>query len=168
LKDPGNLAVELLNPATAEYQLVRTSLLPGILKTVASNKKSPLPWKVFEVGDVCLQDPKAARRARNERRVCALYANKTSGFELIHGLLDRLMLMLNVPLIEFKDQQQQSKVGYSINPSDLATYFPGRQAQIFYKNQIVGSFGIVHPEVLSHFEIGYPTSMFEFNLEPFL
>lgn len=35
--------------------------------------------------------------ARNERRFCAFYYAKTSGFEVIHGMLDRLMQLLKVP-----------------------------------------------------------------------
>lgn len=34
--------------------------------------------------------------ARNERRLCALYCGKSSGFEIIHGLLDRVMQLLGV------------------------------------------------------------------------
>jgi len=29
--------------------------------------------------------------------VCALYYGKTPGFEIVHGLMDRLMQMLDVP-----------------------------------------------------------------------
>lgn len=35
--------------------------------------------------------------ARNERHVCALYYGKTPGFEIVHGLMDRLMQMLDIP-----------------------------------------------------------------------
>jgi phenylalanyl-tRNA synthetase beta chain len=41
--------------------------------------------------------------ARNERHVCALNCNKTPGFEIIHGLLDRLMQLLEVPRSSNKD-----------------------------------------------------------------
>ena len=34
--------------------------------------------------------------ARNHRRFCAVYYNKTSGFEVIHGLMDRVMQLLEV------------------------------------------------------------------------
>ena len=34
--------------------------------------------------------------ARNERHICAVVANKTSGFEVIHGLLDRIMQLLEI------------------------------------------------------------------------
>ena len=159
-KDPGNEAVTLANPQTAEYQLVRTSLLPGMLKTLNANKKSALPIKLFEVGDIVLQDTQADRRARNERHLCAMYCNKTSGMELIHGLLDRVMAMLNIPFAP--------KEGYSIKESSLPTYFPGRQAEVLYQGHVIGAFGIVHPEVLEKFEIPYPVSILEINVEPFL
>lgn len=34
--------------------------------------------------------------ARNSRRFCAVYYNKSPGFEVIHGLLDRTMQLLDV------------------------------------------------------------------------
>ena len=37
-------------------QIARTSLLPGILKTIASNRKMPLPLKLFEISDIILRD----------------------------------------------------------------------------------------------------------------
>ena len=37
-------------------QVARTTLLPGILKTIAANKNMPLPMKIFEISDVVLKD----------------------------------------------------------------------------------------------------------------
>jgi hypothetical protein len=42
-------AVHIGNPATAEFEVCRTSLLPSALKTIAANKDSPLPMRLFEV-----------------------------------------------------------------------------------------------------------------------
>lgn len=76
-----------------------------------------------------------------------------------------------------------------IEPLDPA-FFPGRAATIYYrahpkksalasiKHDIkaafhstsdteIGTLGILHPSVLEKFEIGYPCSALEFNLEPF-
>jgi phenylalanyl-tRNA synthetase beta chain len=153
-------AVTLSNPKTAEYQVVRTSLLPGILKTVSANKHQPLPLKVFEVSDVVLRDESQSRRSRNQRNISAVYSNKQSGFENIHGLLDRIMMMLNIP--------RQVEGGYSITESLNETYFPGRRADIYFQGNVVGSFGIVHPTVLNNFDICFPCSALEINLEPFL
>jgi len=41
--------------------------------------------------------------ARNERRVCVVNCNRTPGFEIVHGLLDRLMQLLEVPRSNNKD-----------------------------------------------------------------
>lgn len=90
-------AVHIGNPKTAEFQIARTSLLPGLLKTLAANKKMPLPLKLFEISDVVLKDPEAEVGARNERRVCAVNCNKNAGFEVVHGILDRIMQALDVP-----------------------------------------------------------------------
>ena len=35
--------------------------------------------------------------SRNERRLCAVNYNRSSEFEVIHGLLDRVMQLLEVP-----------------------------------------------------------------------
>ena len=45
-------AVHISNPKTLEFQVARTTLLPGLLKTISSNKQLPLPIKVFEVSDI--------------------------------------------------------------------------------------------------------------------
>lgn len=66
-------AVHISNPKTLEFQVssihtiyfstftplmqvARTTLLPGLLKTVAANRKMALPLKIFEISDVVLKD----------------------------------------------------------------------------------------------------------------
>jgi phenylalanyl-tRNA synthetase beta chain len=39
-------AVHVSNPKTLEFQVARTTLLSGLLKTIAANRKMPLPMKV--------------------------------------------------------------------------------------------------------------------------
>ena len=56
---------------------------------------------------------------------------------------------------------------YSWQPSELPEFFPGRQAEVMYGDTAVGSFGVVHPEVLDNFEMAFPVSALELNLEPF-
>jgi len=60
--DDGKTAVKLANPKTAEYQVVRTSLLPGILKTIRENKSLRLPIQTFEVADIVLKDESCERK----------------------------------------------------------------------------------------------------------
>jgi phenylalanyl-tRNA synthetase beta chain len=168
-KDDGT-AVHLENPKTLEYQVVRTSLLPGILKTIRENRKHSLPLKVFEVGDIVLKDESLERQAYNNRRFGAVYAGKTSGFEIVHGLLDRIMKMLRVPWLNAEADER----GYWISELKDGSFFPGRGASIHYqeapgaKPHVIGTMGALHPKVLGNFEIPYVASSIEMDLEFFL
>nr|XP_019563908.2 phenylalanine--tRNA ligase beta subunit-like [Aedes albopictus] len=153
-------AVHIANPKTLEFQVVRTTLIPGLLKTLAANRKMPLPLKLFEVSDVVLADPNAEVGARNQRRVCAVNCNKTAGFEVVHGLLDRVMQLLEVPW--------DKETGYYLKAVDDAAYFPGRCASIVYKGADIGRIGVLHPTVLHSFEITTPCSVVEFDMELFV
>ncbi|CAG2066124.1 unnamed protein product, partial [Timema podura] len=106
-------AVLISNPKTLEFQVARTTLLPGLLKTLAANKKMPLPLKIFEVSDVILRDISTEVGARNERRLCAVNCNKSPGFEVIHGLLDRVMTLLEIP-----KSVDKNIVGYYLQATD--------------------------------------------------
>lgn len=64
----------------------------------------PLPHKLFEVSDVVLRDDTTEIGAYNTRRLCAVYANKSAGFEIIHGLIDRVLTLLEVPWSPNKDK----------------------------------------------------------------
>ncbi|KAK9460488.1 uncharacterized protein V1516DRAFT_639069 [Lipomyces oligophaga] len=173
-EDDNKTAVKLANPKTLEYQVVRTSLLPGILKTVRENRNHALPLKVFEVSDVAFKNEALERKSYNERHWAAVYVGRTSGFEIVHGLLDRLMSMLRVPWLGNGNSSAGS--GYFIKEAENPTFFPGRAADVYYKSKKdssktikIGSFGILHPEVLEYFELpSVVGSALEINIEPFV
>ncbi|XP_031401908.1 phenylalanine--tRNA ligase beta subunit, cytoplasmic [Punica granatum] len=162
-KDDKSTAVIIGNPRSADFEVVRTSLMPGILKTVGQNKDHPKPIKIFEVGDVTLLDDSKDVGATNRRQLAALYCGTNSGFELIHGLVDRIMEVIGTPFVTVGDDS-----GYYIQLSDEPEFLPGRQASIIYKGKHFGNFGIVHPEVLNNFDIPDPCSFVELNIESFL
>lgn len=169
--DDGKTAVKLANPKSVEYQVVRTSLLPGLLKTLSENKAMRLPLMIFETSDVVFKDDSFERRARNERHWGAAYYGKTSGFEIVHGLLDRVMTMLRVAFITHEEGLEGKSVDYEVkeNPSqadgyfiqeiDEPTFFKGRAAAIYVrlggKLQRIGELGVLHPTVLEKFDLRY-------------
>ncbi|XP_051150004.1 phenylalanine--tRNA ligase beta subunit, cytoplasmic [Andrographis paniculata] len=162
-KDDKSTGAIIGNPRSADFEAVRTSLMPGILKTVGHNKDHPKPIKIFEVGDVVLLDEAKDVGASNRLHLAALYCGATSGFELIHGLVDRVMEMIGTPFVSPGD-----KTGYYIQSSDDPEFLPGRQASIINKGKQIGTFGIVHPQVLENFDIPDPCSFVEMDVESFL
>jgi phenylalanyl-tRNA synthetase beta chain len=172
-KDDGTTAVKLANPKTAEYQVIRTSLLPGLLKTIRENRKHSLPIKIFEVSDVAFKAPEVERKSRNERHFAAAWYGKTSGFEIVHGLLDRIMLMLKTAFRAQEEGLHDQAMEYWIEEdAHNPTFFEGHAAKIHVKiagkESVVGVFGILHPTVLEKFELRYPVSSLEMNIEMFL
>ncbi|XP_061923934.1 phenylalanine--tRNA ligase beta subunit isoform X1 [Entelurus aequoreus] len=153
-------AIHISNPKTAEFQVARTTLLPGLLKTIAANRKMPLPLKLFEISDVVLKDDTKDVGARNSRRFCAVNYNKSPGFEVIHGLLDRTMQLLGV--------RPSRENGYHIQAAEDSTFFPGRCAEIFVHGKSIGHLGVLHPHVVNSFELTLPCSALEMDIEPFL
>ncbi|KAG7664881.1 FRS1 [[Candida] subhashii] len=171
-KDLGNTAVKLENPKTIEYQVVRTTLVPGILKTIKENRKHSLPIKVFETGDIVLKNQYLERQAYNQRNWCAVYAGKTSGFEFVQGLLGKIMQTMRTSWLE--NPREQKGRGYWIEEDkENPTFFPGRGAKVFFRSQEngedihIGDIGVLHPEVMTAFDIPYAASSVEINAEYF-
>ena len=165
--DDGQTAVTLGNPKTAEFQECRTSLLPGALKTLGASKDAALPIKLFEVGEVVLLSNDTDTGARNERRLVAVQCGKESGFEAVHGLLNRVMEVLGVSWEGAVGSAGPYGTYNWVESAEDSTFFKGRSACISYGGQEVGSFGVLHPEVLENFNIPFPTSAVEIKLEPF-
>jgi len=155
----------LSNPATKEFEIVRTNLLAGILKTLESNKDESLPLKVFELSDVVMLDPNCEVGAKNSKELCALYCDSGSRFEMIHGLLNRLMNSLNYP---WKDNTR----GYILKPSNNPTFLEGRRGDIIAliqgKEHVVGTLGVLHPEVIHNFGLLCACSAICLNIQFFI
>jgi len=201
LADDGRCAVVLSNPQTEEFQIGRVSMLPGLLKSLASNRSARMAdgLRLFEVSDVMLLDAASDVGARNERRLAALYSGPTAGFEIVHGLVDRVMQLLEVPVRPYKWEGAGAGAGagtvaeeafgrgglrYFVEAATaasvptLASYFPGRCAAVVLEHApekgapgrtvVAGVFGVLHPNVLKGFELNYPVSVLEINIEHFL
>jgi len=64
--------------------------------------------------------------------VTAVYADRSANFEIVHGLLDRVMRALDVPRISKSDKSKTK--GYYLETSSNPTFFPGRAATIHYRS----------------------------------
>lgn len=64
--------VVLSNPKTVEFEIVRTTLMPGLLKCLQFNKKNSIPQKAFEISDCVVLDGTSDTGARNVRKISAM------------------------------------------------------------------------------------------------
>ncbi|KAF8819862.1 phenylalanine--tRna ligase, beta subunit protein [Cardiosporidium cionae] len=172
--------VRLINPKTKEFEIVRTTLLPGLLKTLHSNKGRELPIKLFEVGDVACLDSTAENGARNHRLCSFLYANReNSGLEEVHGALDDLMerfhFFADYTIAEGQRTMENNCDGsqspyYTLTPSQDPAFLPGRRVAIRVEPQGVeiGIMGVIHPQVLKQYSINMPVALVELDVGFFL
>eukprot|EP01022_Parablepharisma_sp_SALTPOND_P035599 TRINITY_DN958_c1_g1_i1.p1 TRINITY_DN958_c1_g1~~TRINITY_DN958_c1_g1_i1.p1 ORF type:complete len:472 (+),score=58.39 TRINITY_DN958_c1_g1_i1:1320-2735(+) len=149
--------VVLANPISKECDIARTSLLPGLIKCLKTNIDVKLPIRLFEIGDVVLIDPSTETGTKNSKRLAALYCGLNSGFEYIHGLLDYIMTKLGIkPKVEG---------GYKLKTGADPSFVENAQLEILHDDKSIGVMGIINPKVLVAFEIGYPVSMLELDLD---
>ena len=153
--------VKILYSKTKEFEYIRSSLIPGILKSIEGNKANQLPFKIFEISDVVLIDKENETGASNRRKLCFAYANTTSAMEVIQGMVD--LLMKKIGLI-FNEEKADKR--YTIKKSNNPIFFEDRQAEIFIQDNInVGIYGIIHPKVLKNFGIKNPVTLCEIDLQ---
>jgi phenylalanyl-tRNA synthetase beta chain len=113
----------------------------------------------------------------------ALFSSHSSALEVIHGLVDRVMTCAQIQpeagyaansltAGEIKDLERVARQGlvYFVKPSADPAFFPGMAADIVLRTTegvetVVGVMGVVHPEVLSNYDISYPCSVCELDIE---
>ena len=130
-QDDGNTAATIGNPATAEFEVCRTSLLPGALKTLGAHVCVGLEGLCGQEPGVCPHMPPPCLPA---------------------------LPCLPAGAADPESQAVAAKLGggYEWRADDAPTFFPGRHASVYFKGQRVGEFGIIHPEVLAAFDIVNP------------
>ena len=148
--------VQISNPKTLEFQIVRTSLVPGLLRCLQSNKGESIPQKVFEVQDCAVLTKETDTGAKNVRKVTACVLDQVSNFEVIHGLLDLVMLKVGATFV--KDYCLE-------NDCDDPRFLPTRGFSVILGGKKVGSMGVLHPDVLNNFEIKYPVQSLELDFD---
>jgi phenylalanyl-tRNA synthetase beta chain len=154
-------AVEINYAKTKDLDFVRDSLIPGLLKSIEANKINQLPYKIFEISDCCEICDNNEIGACNKRKLCFAYTNTVSGFEVLQGMVDKLMKKIG---LEFNSKDKTKS--YTIKKSEYSMFFDDRQADLFIFNDIkIGAFGVVHPKIIKNFGIKNPVSICEIDIQ---
>ncbi len=161
--DPLRQVVRLQNPLSTDATVMRTSLLPGLLETVAYNlKRENRTVALFEYGRVFLPQP-GALLPHEQQRLAAVLSGKFSKehwsepeqeytFYDIKGAIEAVLEKLGI----FDVQYTRVSVPYLL---------PHKAATLRLAGQEIGVLGEVHPEVLTAFDISEPTWVFECNFD---
>jgi len=143
--------ISLKNPVSAEYSILRTWLLPSLMKTLAENLKSLYPQKIFEVGDTIHPDESRPEKAVRKLKLAAVSSHSNTSYSEVKSIVEELLKNLMI------DE-------WALKPFDEMPFIAGRAAEIIWKNASIGFFGELHPEVLTEWGVTMPTSALEIDL----
>lgn len=146
-------AVHVENFKSLECEVGRTSLLPGLLKSVSCNLHTKIPMKIFESSDILEVDDLNEIGARNIRKLACLMVNNSSQIEEIQGPLTLLLNKCGIHNFEYVRKDNEER------------YLKNQSAIIMIDGEEFGSIGVINPDVLRVFKLPYPGSSFELNLE---
>jgi phenylalanyl-tRNA synthetase beta chain len=145
--DPARGAINLVNPLNEAEGVMRTTLLPGLLKAASSaiSRKNPTA-QLFEIGDVFLRGDDEL--PDQPRRLAFLLAGESEGtwntgaqgFDLYSGTGVWELLSDRLGLDDSKLRQ-----------TSRAAFHPGRAAEILIADNAIGVVGEIHPSVAESF-----------------
>lgn len=152
--------IELLNPSSSHYRILRTSLLPNFLHLASNNMNHKiLNISGFEVGYIHFKEKEAYRETLVASILCmggvpATWNTKGKGFDFfdLKGIVERLLFRFGLTTVTF-------------DPSNFENFHPGRQAKLSCGSKIVGILGQLHPFLLSGLDLPEQLFFAEINLE---
>lgn len=159
--------VRLANPIVAERNVLRQSLLSSLMEVVERNTRLCERIAMFEIGPQFLADPAGdlpqeticLALALGGRRALPTWQGADDGmmdFYDLKGILDELFGSLHLSSVRF-------------TPGEHSAMHPGKCAQIWLDDQIVGVFGELHPLVKENYELAdYPLFVAQLELEAWL
>ena len=141
---------EIENPVSANWNVFRTWLMPGILEFLAANQHVEYPQKVFEIGDTVLPDEKEETKTRDVRKIACAIADAKISYEKASSLLGALMDAFGVE--------------YGMEASTHPSFIQGRAASVVVGGRKIGVIGELSPDVLSNWHMEMPVAAFEIEI----
>ncbi len=140
-------AVTIQNPKSSSATMLRTWLLPGLLRNVGASMHDRMPIKLFELDMAFGLD---GGKPVEEYHTAAVACYPQANFNYIKAALEGLSRKLGVEL--------------GVQSGRHDSFIEGRCAELYLGKKKVGMMGELHPEVLSNFGVEEAVVALELNL----
>ena len=143
------------NPLGEEFQVMRTQLVNGILKSLSTNYNRRLKSaKLFELANIYLPKDKEIKVLPDERKTFIFGGyGKELDFYIFKGYAEEFLSKSHV----------KGKVSFVKN-ENIEYMHPGRTADIFVDETKVGYVGEVHEKITKNYEIGTKVYILQFDI----
>ena len=159
------LAVELLNPLNADQSVMRQSIVPNLLRSVAYNQARGVKnIQLYEIGTV-FSAAEGRKKAKERKKLAAVMAGSMGDaawnapavpFDFFDGkgVLENLARELACPKVRFR----------ALAADEAPQLQPGRAAEMLSGGAVIGWVGEVHPLVCDAFDAMAPVVAFELDV----
>jgi phenylalanyl-tRNA synthetase beta chain len=164
--DPRLRLIPVQNPFSEEQAVMRTTLLPGLLKAAQQNiSYRELNMQLFELGSVYTPTELPLQNLPEETaRLTILVSglvpepnwidpSRQVGFYEIKGALELIFKRLQITGISYTEKAEPFT-------------HPTRSAQLLLDGDKIGFIGDLHPEVAAEFNLDQPVALAEIELKP--
>ncbi len=161
----GTLAVQLLNPLNVDQSVMRQSIIPGLLRSVAYNQSRSVDnVQLYEIGTV-FSTSEGRKNPKEKQKVAAVLAGSMGNaswnsspepFDFFDGkgVLENLVRELALPKARFQ----------VLSAEEAPHLQPGRAAMLYSGGTQIGWVGEIHPSVVQQFDAVAPVVAFELDM----
>jgi Phenylalanyl tRNA synthetase beta chain CLM domain/tRNA synthetase B5 domain len=149
LHDTPQRLIHLVNAVNKNREYTIDSSLPALLRNAVHPSAPNPPTTIYLFTESLFRDEQ--RVAHSRWKMGILLVGTDHPFNNAHTLLDALCYHLHLD--------------YVLKRSNNPSLIPGRQMTISVENITIGQFGELHPEVLTRWELFYPASFIELDLD---
>lgn len=157
--------VELINPMSADQSVMRQTIIPGLLRSVAYNQHHGTDnIQLYEIGTV-FAGAEGRQSPKERKAVAAVLAGamhddgwnvSSQQFDFFDGkgVVENLARELALPKVRFKPLDAEAAPHLQ----------PGRAAEVYSGGIRLGWLGEIHPSVVEAFDANAPVVAFELSL----
>ncbi len=136
-------AVVISNPLGEDFSIMRTISLNGMLTSLATNyNRRNKDVRLYEIGNIYLPKQVPVTELPDERIQFTLGMYGEGDFYTMKGVVEEFFYKVGM----------NQKIHYDPNAGKTFLH-PGRQANIVYRDTVVGYLGEVHPAVAANYNI---------------
>lgn len=143
--------VELENPLSTDFQYLRPSLIPNLLKGIKKNQKNFSEIRIFELGKIF--------RAKSEKRMIG-GAVTGNGFYETKGVIDSLLNNLGIGDVCWYDEHKPTP-----EDSKQSIWHHNKCAEVKVGKQEIGFLGEVSSKILNNIGIEGKVVLFDIDFE---
>lgn len=164
--DDLGVAVELINPMNADQSVMRQSIVPGLLRSVAYNQSHGVKnIQLYEIGAVFF-GAEGRKKPKEKQKLAGVLAGamgdagwnvQPAPFDFFDGkgAIENLLRELAVAKVRFK----------ALSADEAPHLQPGRAAEVLAGGAVLGWVGEIHPLAADAYEATGPVVAFELDVD---